>query len=198
MLGISAGAPSAIEFALRHPERVTALILVVPRAFAPGVEVSAERTGTNRPIMDMIMQGSDFPYWLATKFVATRRRLLRFFGVPEEVYDGADPLEQDRLDWIVRNVMPLSRRVSGLRNDAAQPIEPWPLDQMKVPTLVVSAEDDLFKTLPAARWTGENIQGAELMTLPSGGHLLCGQSEEVRARIAGFIHRHSPSVRKAA
>lgn len=198
VLGISAGAPSAIEFALRHPERVMALILVVPRAYAPSVEVSAEPTLANRPILDMIMQGRDFPFWLATKFAATRRWLLRFLGVPEEVYDGADPLERDRLDWIARNIMPLSRRIEGLRNDAAQPIKPWPLDQMKVPTLVISAEDDLLNTLPAAQWTAEHIQGAELVTLPSGGHLLCGQSEEVRGRVAAFVRRHSPTARKAA
>jgi pimeloyl-ACP methyl ester carboxylesterase len=197
VLGISAGAPSAVEFALCHPERATALILVVPRAYAPGTEVSAEKTAANRPILEMIMQGRDLPYWLATKFAVTRRRLMRFLGVPETVYDGADPLERDRLDWIARNVLPLSKRVKGLRNDGAQMIEPWPLEQIALPTLVVSAEDDLFNTLPAARWTAEHIQGAELLILPSGGHLLCGRSEEVRGRIVDFLRRHA-AARKAA
>lgn len=198
VLGISAGAPSAIEFASCHPDRVTALILVVPRAYAPGTEVSAEKTAMNRPVLDMVMRGRDFPYWLATKAAATRRRLLRFLGVPETVYDSADPLERDRLDWIARNVLPLSKRVKGLRNDGAQAIEPWPLEQIVAPTLIVSAEDDLFNTLPAARWTADHIKDAELLTLPSGGHLLCGRSEEVHDRIADFLRRHASSAREAA
>jgi 2-hydroxy-6-oxonona-2,4-dienedioate hydrolase len=35
VLGASAGASSAMQFALRHPDRCSALVLVVPAAFAP-------------------------------------------------------------------------------------------------------------------------------------------------------------------
>jgi pimeloyl-ACP methyl ester carboxylesterase len=197
VLGISAGAPSAIELALRHPERVRALILVVPRAYAPGVEVSAERRGANKPILDMVMKGQDFAWWSATKFA--RRRLLRFLGVPGAVYDAADPLARDRLDWIARNVLPLSRRMRGILADAEARIEPWPLERIAAPTLVLSARDDLFNTLPAARWTADHVPGAELMVLESGGHLLCGRSEEVRVRIAEFLRRRLAAPgRKAA
>lgn len=187
VLGISAGAPSAIELALRHPEHVRALILVVPRAYAPGVEVAAERIPANRPIFEMVMKGQDFAWWTATKLA--RRRLLRFLGVPVAVYDAADPLERDRLDWIARNILPLSRRVRGIAADGEARMEPRPLEKITAPTLVVSAKDDLFNTLPAARWIAEHIPQAELLVLESGGHLLCGRSEEVRTHIAEFLHR---------
>lgn len=196
VLGISAGAPSAIELALRHPERVRALILVVPRAYAPGVEVSAERRGANKPILDMVMKGQDFAWWSATKFA--RRRLLRFLGVPGTVYDAADPLARDRLDWIARNVLPLSRRMRGILADSEARIEPWPLERIAAPTLVLSARDDLFNTLPAARWTADHVPGAELMVLESGGHLLCGRTEEVRDGIADFLRRRLAGPRREA
>lgn len=188
-LGISAGAPSAIELALRHPDRVSALILVVPRAFAPGSEVTAARTAKNRPVLQTIMKGRDFPYWWATKSRPGRKLLLHFLGVPEAVYDQADPLERDRLDWIVRSVMPLSRRVRGLENDGAQGVGPWPLERIAAPTLVVSAADDLLNTLPAARYTAAHIPDAELMVVETGGHLLAGRSEEIRVRVADFLRR---------
>jgi pimeloyl-ACP methyl ester carboxylesterase len=35
VLGISAGARSAVELALRHPNKVAALILIVPALYAP-------------------------------------------------------------------------------------------------------------------------------------------------------------------
>jgi pimeloyl-ACP methyl ester carboxylesterase len=187
VLGISAGAPSAIELALRHPERVRALILVVPRAYAPGVEVSAERSRANKPIFDMVMKGQDFAWWSATNIA--RRPLLRFLGVPGVVYDAADPLERDRLDWIARNVLPLSRRMRGIIADSETRIEPWPLEQIAAPTLLISAKDDLFNTLPAARWTADHVPEAELVILETGGHLLCGQTEEVRVRVAEFLRR---------
>lgn len=198
VLGISAGAPSAIELALRHPDQVAALILVVPRTYAPGIAVSAEKSATNRPILDMIMQGRDFPYWLATKFAATRRRLVQFFGVPGRVYDEADPLERDRLNWIVRNVLPISSRVRGLLNDGALTLSPWPLDRIAAPTLVISAADDLFNTLPGARFTAGQIPDSELMVIETGGHLLAGRTEEIRARIAGFLHVRLMAPRQAA
>lgn len=196
VVGISAGAPSAIEFALAYPDRVRALVLIVPRAFAPGVEVSAERTGANRPIIEMVMKGQDFAWWSATKLA--RRRLVRFLGVPAMVYDTADPLERDRLDWIARNVLPLSRRVRGLAADAEARVGPWQLEQIAAPTLVVSTRDDLFNTLPAARWTAEHVPNAELMVLENGGHLLCGQTEKVRVRIAEFLRRRLAGARRAA
>lgn len=197
VLGISAGAPSAIELALRHPEHVRALILVVPRAYAPGVEVTAEHNTANRPIAEMVMKGQDFAWWTATRLA--RRRLLRFLGVPAAVYDAADSFEQDRLNWIAARILPLSRRMGGIVADSAARIEPWPLEKIAVPTLVVSAKDDLFNTLPGACWTAEHVPDAELVVLESGGHLLCGQSEEVRARIAGFLRRRlAPAQCKAA
>ena len=197
VLGISAGAPSAIELALRHPERVRALILVVPRAWAPGVEVTAERIDANKPIFRMVMRGQDFAWWSACKFA--RRRLLRFLGVPGAVYDAADPLERDRLNRVARNVLPLSRRVRGIIADSGARIEAWPLENVAAPTLVISTKDDLFNTLPAARWTAEHVPEAELMVIESGGHLLCGQGEEVRGRVADFLRRRlGARKRKAA
>lgn len=187
VLGISAGAPSAIEMALRHPERVAALILIVPRAYAPGREVEAEDTPPNRAVMAMIMRGADFAFWLALK--VARGRILRFLGVPRAVDQAADPLERARLTRIMGDILPLSRRVAGIRNDGETRIEPWPLERLGAPTLVMSAEDDLFGTLPAARFTAEHIAGAELMVVESGGHLLVGRGEELRGRIADFLGR---------
>lgn len=182
--------------ALRHPERVSALILVVPRLYAPGAEVAAPHSRQNDAVMRMIESGADFAYWLATKLA--RRSLLRFLGVPPEVDRAADAQERERLNWIMRNVLPLSRRVQGILNDGAADIAAWPLERIEAPTLVVSAEDDLFGTLPAARFTAENIAGAELMVVPDGGHLLTGHGEDIRARIAAFLRRSTEAPRMKA
>src|SRR5439155_8391596 len=39
VIGVSAGAPSSMQFALRHPQRTSALVLVVPLAYVPHAAV---------------------------------------------------------------------------------------------------------------------------------------------------------------
>jgi hypothetical protein len=56
--------------------------------------------------------------------------------------------------------------------------------------LIVSAKDDLWKTLPGARFTSEHIPGAELRVLESGGHLMIGQSKRVAKWVREFLAMH--------
>ena len=191
VLGISAGAPSAIELALRHPERVSSLILVVPRTYHPETSVSTEDSPANRMIIKLMEESADFLYWLAIRF--GRARLVRFFGVPRELDAKAPPEERDRVTTMMRNALPLSRRAEGIRADGMAEISEWPLDRIRVPTLVISAKDDLFQTAPGARYTAERIPGAELTLLEDGGHLMLGRTAEARARIREFLGRRQPS-----
>ena len=70
----------------------------------------------------------------------------------------------------MNSVLPLSSRVRGIEIDGLTPMAPWPLERIAVPTLIISAKDDLYKTLPGARFTAEHIPGAELHVLEVGGH----------------------------
>ncbi|HET9639247.1 MAG TPA: alpha/beta hydrolase [Allosphingosinicella sp.] len=191
VVGVSAGAPSAIELALRHPERVSALILAVPRAYAPGVpEVSAPVE--SRTMLRMVMAGADFAFWAASRFA--RRSVVRFLGVPPKVEAKAAQMDRERVTQVIRGILPLSKRIAGLEADASAQIRGWPLERIKVPTLVISAMDDLYGTMPAAAYTAEQIPDAELMVLPSGGHLMVGRGEEVRERIGTFLRNHQQAA----
>jgi len=195
VVGVSAGAPSAIEMALRHPARVSALILAVPRAYAPGVELSKAPLQRAR-IFDAVRTGGDFAFWCAIRFA--RSSVMEFLGVPAGLEARASPEERGAVTEIMRSILPVSRRVAGLANDGATEIRPWPLERIEAPTLVVSAEDDGYGTLPGARYTAEHIAGAELIVLASGGHLMVGRTDEVRARIAHFLDRADRSIAAAA
>jgi 2-hydroxy-6-oxonona-2,4-dienedioate hydrolase len=195
VLGISAGAPSAVEMALRHPERVSALILAVPRAYAPGAaEVRAPFE--SEAVLSAVMKGADFSFWCAMRFA--RASIVRFLGVPPELESSASVGDRARVTAVIRSILPLSRRVTGIRNDGEAKLGPLPLGRITAPTLVISAEDDLYGTLPPARYVAGQIPGAELMVLPSGGHLMVGRGDEVRARIRSFAERAARRLADAA
>ena len=187
--GVSAGAPSAIELALRHPDRVAALILLVPRCYDPDQMVGVEDRPSNRLVLRLIERASDFGYWTGLRLA--RSSLVRFLGVPPALEARAPPEERDRITALMRSILPLSRRVAGLRVDGATMLAEWPLDRINVPTLIVSAKDDLFHTLPGARFTAERIKGAELKILDDGGHLMLGRGPEVRDTVATFLDANS-------
>lgn len=195
VLAASAGAPSAIELALRHPGRVKALILLVPRAWDPEAVVRVDGSVSSQAVLKLIEAASDFAFWLAIR--VARRAVVRFLGVPPEVEARAAPAERERVTVLMHSLLPLSRRIAGIEAEAAFEMKPWPLQGICAPTLIVSAEDDLFCTLPGARFTAAGIPDAELEVLPDGGHLMVGHGARVEARVAEFLARQVP-LRHAA
>ena len=197
VVGVSAGAPSAIEMALRHPDRVAALILIVPRLYDPSESVGADQSTPSQAMLRLVMSGADLGYWLAMRIA--RSWLVRFLGVPPALEAGASAEDRKRVTEIIRSILPLSGRLAGLEADGTARIEEWPLERIEAPTLIVTAADDLYRTVPGARYTAERIDGAELKILRDGGHLMVGRGDEVRDTIRGFLARHpSCSLRVAA
>src|SRR5712691_92318 len=65
ILGGSAGAPSTIEFCLRHAGRCSAMVLLVPAFFPPGAPHA--RQPAQPSFMFEALLGSDFFFWLNMK-----------------------------------------------------------------------------------------------------------------------------------
>ena len=192
VLGTSAGAPSAMQLALRHPQRVAALILLVPRAFAPRHTVQVDFTPANRAVLKLILAGSDFAYW--SMLYATPGVLTRFMGVPPEVVETATPSDREWAMRVLTSVQPLSMRVAGIENESAIRLdEAWPLERICAPTLIITTSDDLFHTQPAAEYTAAHIPDAKLVVYPTGGHFFIGHSADVRSAIAAFLEQSPQS-----
>jgi len=84
--------------------------------------------------------------------------------------------------------LPRERR-EGLLNDLAvvTHLQRYDLEHIGVPTLVVSARDDLWGTYESAVYTAQHIPEARFLGLPDGGHLWVGRHREVMGEIAGFL-----------
>lgn len=185
IVGASAGAPSAIEVALRHPKKVTALILLVPRTYHPTQSIGADESAPSQAVLKLVEASADFLFWLAMRL--SRSSVVRFLGVPPKIDANASQEDRERVTKIMKSILPLSSRVRGLEVDGRAEMTPWPLEQVSVPTLIISAEDDLYKTLPGAQFTAAGIPGAELRVLQTGGHLMVGQQAKVREWIKAFL-----------
>jgi pimeloyl-ACP methyl ester carboxylesterase len=185
IVGVSAGAPSAIEFAVRYPQRTTALILVVPRTYDPANQVGAEQTPQNKNVIRLLESSADFPYWVSTK--VGRKTLVRFLGVDPELEAKAEPQEREKITTLIADMLPLSARVEGIMADTSSELLQSDLEHIHAPTLIISAEDDLYHTLPGARFTAEHIPDAELKVFETGGHLLISHGGDTRRAIAEFL-----------
>jgi pimeloyl-ACP methyl ester carboxylesterase len=196
VIGGSMGAPSAMQLCLRHPDRCSALVLLFPIAFAPrpANEPPPHPSRAAQLLMDTTLH-SDFAFWAASKF-ASDTVIRGILATPPEDFRNASPEEQARVLEVLRNIEPISAREKGLKSDAAvaPSIPRYELEQIAAPTLVISAEDDLFGTFKGGRYTAEHIPGARFVGYPTGGHLLVGHGTEVRRELAEFLRLQSASL----
>lgn len=191
IVGASAGAPSSLQFALRHPERTTALVLLVPAAYVP-------RPGGAPPLVtprgtDFLFETAlrwDFLFWVAPK-VARDAVLRAILATRPEVVEAASIDEQARVARMMEHILPVSPRRAGLLNDAAviSTLPRYALEQISAPTLIISLEDDLFGTYDPARYTAEQIPDARFIGYSRGGHLWVGHHAEVMGDIRAFLRQ---------
>ena len=189
VMGVSAGGPSALQTAIRHPARVSALVLVVPIAWKPGdVSDSAPPVSDAKDAWLLRLLGSDFLFWTALH-VARDSLIRHVLATPPEQVAAASAQELARVNDLADRVLPVSKRALGLRDDTGlcKRLRPYALESISVPALVVSARDDGFGTYAAARYTASRIAGAKFLGFEAGGHLLVGHDEQVRAEIVALV-----------
>lgn len=186
VVGGSAGALSASAFALRHPDRCSALVLLVPAANVTGsdpVEMGRLQESAVRALLT-----SDLLYWSALE-AAPERIIGTLLATDPKLLPNVSPSERRRAFAIASDMMPIHARTDGMLNDARQAGQPAKLDfaQLRMPLLLISAEDDRFNTATTARTIATMVPHADLTIFPDGGHIWLGHDEEVAQRIEGFI-----------
>jgi 2-hydroxy-6-oxonona-2,4-dienedioate hydrolase len=189
ILGASAGAPSATQFAIRHPGRASALILLVPIGYKPAElanSVSPPSPMAEKILMSLV--GSDFLFWAATQ--AGRDQVVRrVLATPPELVAAANPAEQARVEAMLQSILPVSARADGLRNETkiAKNLQPLPLEMIRAPTLIISARDDGYGTFASAQYAAGRITGAKFVGFEQGGHMWIGHHEEVMREILELL-----------
>lgn len=189
IVGASAGAPSSMQFALRHPQRTSALMLLVPAIYVPrSGDAPAVATPPGVQFFFETALRADFLFWAATR-IARRALIGSILATPPAVVDNASPQEQKRVQQMLDQVLPISPRRIGLVNDAAvtAALERYELERIAAPTLLISFEDDRFGTYDSARYTANYIKGARFIGYPTGGHLWVDHQEDVVSELVRFL-----------
>lgn len=177
-IGISAGTGAAVQLALRHPSRVAHL--VISSGNWPGSPTAEAPPGWAKAFY------SDRAMWTLRTLVPPM--MGRLMGVPK----GFPRNEGDarRMAEMLDSIFPLRPRREGAIFDAfvSNPeVAAYPLEDLRVPTLIIHAKDDPLASHQAAAHAGQRIPGAKLVSLDSGGHLGLGQTERIRTEVSSFL-----------
>ena len=186
VIGGSAGALTAAEFALRHPDRCAHLVLLVPAANLTGRD-PVEFTALQRAAVNLVL-GSDLAFW-ALSSLAPGQTIRTLLATDPALLSRVAPEERRRAALILDGLMPIRRKADGLRTDGfwAGTPSPTAYEDIAVPTLILSCEDDLFGTAETARRLAERIPDATVMIWPEGGHIWLGHDADVAREIADFV-----------
>jgi pimeloyl-ACP methyl ester carboxylesterase len=189
---VSAGGPSAIAFAARHPGRCAGLILVstasgrfdVPRY----VLKRLARFGWLMRVPGLL----SLLAWL--RGCSPKKAAARAIGDPALVrstldHPEAGPLLQSLLRTTFEKI---AARMPGTVAETIgfADLPPLPFDQVKAPTLVIHGDADKVVPFSHAERSARDIAGAELYVVPGGGHTsLITHIDAVRERVGAFLER---------
>ncbi|HEY5780089.1 MAG TPA: alpha/beta hydrolase [Terrimicrobiaceae bacterium] len=203
VLASSYGAPAAVQFVLRHPEKVWAMVLLSP--VTTKFDAKLPWTEPGQLVFDKF--GEDLGAWLAVEAVERDpQTILKRILESENGGTSAqrDALAEfivndiDQLEWfrsLIGTFVPRSARESGVRNDLQQvrTLAELPFEQIHVPTLIVHGTVDKLVPLSEAQSIAARIPGATLYPVEGAGHLveLGPRALDMQTHIVQFLHERS-------
>jgi 2-hydroxy-6-oxonona-2,4-dienedioate hydrolase len=110
-------------------------------------------------------------------------------GTPPELLESATAEDRAQVSAMLDAILPVTGRRAGLINEArvTTALQRYPLEQIRAPTLLVSAQDDLYGTYERAKYTAAEIPGARFVGYRTGGHLLVGHNRDVLTEIETLL-----------
>jgi pimeloyl-ACP methyl ester carboxylesterase len=181
VLAVSEGTPCAIQLSIRHPGRVSSLVLISPVAESLGYT----------PIASVGYQlfhnlTGDLGCWLMMLRIRLDPRSVfaEMMGVGSSLKPSScnalaveamtSPNQRIFLTELANSITPLSPREAGIINDNAQlkDIPVIPKDSVKAPTLILIGEHDIHSPYESVLGLASHIPHVRLMTIEQAGYIL--------------------------
>lgn len=183
VLGASFGGMVAEQVAIRHPQRLGALLLAATGPGHAHLVQEPDPSATDA----LLGKGARTPadaYRLACTVLYSRR-------FQEDHADFIDAQVRDRA------ARPIAARAFQAQLAASRSHDVWQeLPSIMAPTLVLHGSDDAVMPLPNARALCERIPGARLEVFDGAGHLFFHEEpERTAAAVVSFTAGHAAAAR---
>ncbi len=155
LCGLSMGGSIALQFALRHPQRLVRLILCDCRAAVDPPEAQKMRIEVAERVL---REGPDF---IAA---STPPRLFAASSIEQQ------PQVIESIQAVIRNTPRLSVAGGSLALAQREDVVPR-LGEIKVPTLAIVGSEDIISTVNEMRVMSERIPQGQLEEIPGSGHM---------------------------
>jgi len=183
---ISNGGPSALQFALRYPERCWGLVLICA--------TTQPRTAASRPSSfnyQELFLISDFAQWFALK--------MPWKLMPEELKEKFPTDEKREMFFkVAGSTAPISLRRAGVNNDRTQittMLTTYPLENIRCPALILHGAEDTWVPISDAAFAAGKIPAAELVRFEKGDHFfLITHKEEAEPKLIAWLKAHAPEI----
>lgn len=199
--GMSAGGPTALAFAMRHPERVWGLVMEC----AISQHYSVHSNNAMQNIFSKLLF-NDFGMWLWDRFAksspkSTVRQLIAMESslTPKQAVELLDHVMEDpkKIEYaidMIESTCPISLRKAGLHNDIEQcsSLSFLPLQTLQCPTLIMHGTADADVPIQHAEFLATFIPGAEFCRVEGGFHLLklSDQADQLQMTKLNFLKKH--------
>lgn len=176
ILGRSAGAPLAVTYSHRNPQRVSELVLYSPR----------------------IRRHSDAPLWAAMRQLMLADWTIATRTLAANILEGAQPQEIAAFASLLENASSAAVAVAFEETMSTVDVSPL-LPELQVPTLVIARRDDTFFPVEATRRAAVLIPGARLAILEGRLHVeLLEDTRRLVDAIAAFLRRPGQAMNGSA
>ena len=170
VLGASAGGTPAIRFALDYPDRVKGLIL-----FCSAMPVHEKPDKYLKYQAPPKLFLSNYAMYLISPLMPI------VMGMPAST---------------AKVIMPVAERKAGVildgeivNPDMERNFEDYPIEELKVPTLIVHSEDDNLSSYKKVEAVMHRFPDLTLCSFPDGGHMMAGHGEEIDKALDAFINK---------
>lgn len=187
VVALSHGGPSALLFALLHPERVSSLTLISCGVVSStgGAQAQADEKGN---MLKTIYQ-YDPLYWSISKLL--RGTFIKLMGADNALVAALSDEQRQLVDQVIDTMNPVSPRSAGVTLDNAATLPDERIAAIRIPTLIFHARDDGLQLYRNAEFAANNIPGSTLRSFEKGGHLLFAvEQQTIRSETRRFILDH--------
>lgn len=177
VVALSHGSPSALLFAVLHPERVSSLTLISGGVVSSATQDQAQANRKGEVLTTIFRY--DPIYWAVSKIF--RRQLIELMGADDADIEALTPEQRELVDRIIDYMNPVAPRAAGVAFDNKATMPNARIAAIRTPTLIFHAADDTLQIYHNAEFAASTIPGARLIRFERGGHLLvCIEQATIR------------------